>query len=122
MAVKRTKYYKKFVGTNPEPLDPHSPNERNEEDEKIRTDIINKFSGESFPQFFGKEIHCGFDGSQQYYFKFYEKDWGENKRNPEYTSIVEVCKTGDREEINRFPCDLENSLTDKNGPDYKKVE
>jgi hypothetical protein len=121
MATKKTKYYRKFRGENLEPLDPHSPNKINKEDEKIRKNITNKFSGNTSFTKSGKEIHHGFDGSQQYYFKFYEENWDrKDKNNPTYLSIIEISKTGNETMIQEFPSDLEQYITKNKGPKFKK--
>ncbi len=114
MATKKTKYSRDFAGTNTNPLDPHSSFELNPEDKKIRKTIIDKFSGNLTCTKSGKEIHYGFDGSQQYFFSFYEENWNKEEKNkPAYTSTIEIYKTGNFQAIKNFNCDLENFLENK---------
>jgi hypothetical protein len=107
-------YFKEFIGKNPELIDPLSVPDLDKEDEKIRKNIEDKFSEYFTSSEFGIKRHIGFDGSQNYSFKFREQWNQEDKKKKQirYNRIIEISKSGNNRTI-EYPCDLERFLSEK---------
>src|SRR6056297_196187 len=123
MAKKKVRYCRDFVGKNLNPIDPHSPNNISDENEKIKDKVIEKFSGYKTIESFNREIYHGFDGKQQYHFQFYEESWDKKRTEfPKYFSIIEITKTGNKKEKGFFPSDLEKFIEEDKEIKFKKLD
>lgn len=118
MAIRKEKYFKKFVGINYEIIDPFSDSNLDKEDEKIRKNLEDKFSGYQTQTNFKKTRYHGSDGSQIYNFQF-EEEWNKEDKNKyrRYKTIIKIIKTGN-EKVLEVPCDLERFISERG---FKKI-
>lgn len=114
MAVRKEKYFKDFIGKNYDLIDPFSIPEKNQNEERVKKNIIHKFSEYATKAHFNTTFYHGSDGSQNYTFQF-KDEWNPKDKGKEeirYKLVLEISKSGNERRI-EYPCDLEKFLSKK---------